>query len=87
MGGGACPELWLGLRQGDVEALLALFRSLQKEAKRHGGFPGAWISLEQKHVSPRKPAGENVIETRDPGAGFALSEGGLVHHFLRPLRR
>ena len=45
MGGGACPKLWLGLRQGDVEALLALFRSLQQEAKRHGGFPGAWISL------------------------------------------
>ena len=70
MGGRAEPQLALGFGQRDVEAFLAGARALHQELERDRGLPGPGRALDQKHVLPGEPAGQDIVQAPDAAPCF-----------------
>jgi hypothetical protein len=63
-------QLFLGLGQGGVKALLARRRALQEEAKRDCCLAGSGISFEQKYVPYSQATPQNIVTSSDADPGF-----------------
>src|SRR3954471_21026210 len=69
VGGGHVAELLFSLREGGVDARLAVAGSGEQELQRRGGLAGARIALEQVHPVDGKAAAEDVVQPFDPRGG------------------
>jgi hypothetical protein len=61
------PQLLGALRQGDVEALLAVRDAVEQELQGERGLAGAGRALEQVEPPLGQAAGQDVVEPGDPG--------------------
>ena len=61
-------ELLRGLRQGHVEAALALLHALDEVLEGERGLAHAWIALDQVHAVWWQTTAQHIVEPADPGA-------------------
>ena len=74
------PQFALGFGQRDVEAFLAGPRALHQELERDRGLAGPGRALDQKHVLPREPAGQDIIQA--PDSALRLTRNQLDQNSL-----
>ena len=65
VGGGHASELLGRLRQGDVEAALAVVQAVKEELQGSRRLAGAGIALHEVHPVARQAAAQDVVETFD----------------------
>jgi hypothetical protein len=68
-------KLGLGLRQGDVEPLLALLRASEQELRGDGRLAGAGAALDEIEALPAQAAGEHVVQPAHSNADLKLVHG------------
>ena len=77
----------LGFRQGDVQALFALFGTRQQEAEPERRLAGPGRAFDQVDALARQAAGEDVVQPLDAGGGDGSPIDGRLGHLCPPFGR
>ena len=77
------PELLAGLREGDVESLLAAPEALEQELQPQGGLAGAGVALDEMETPGGQTAAKDMVEPFDASGrtGGGFHTGINVDHF------
>ena len=83
VGTGDPLELFLRLRERDIQALLPQPASLEKELQRERGLARPGIAFDEVDTVRREAAAEDVVESRDARCYGGLA-GRLRHSYMKP---